>query len=73
MTATTAGTVQCEAAQSAIESTAEMIAAYRTRVTDTQLDAMVLGATLAIWAEHSDEGVMPYDVEDALRLTIRAL
>ena len=59
MTATVAATVQ---------STAEKIAAYRGRVTDTQLDAMVLGASLAIWS--SDESVKPWEVEDAIRAAI---
>lgn len=56
-----------------IKSTAEKIAAYRGRMTDTQIDALVLGATLALWSDHSADGVQPFDVEDALRAELASL
>lgn len=66
MTAAIAATVQ---------STAEKIAAYRGRVSADQLDALVLGATLAIWSEHSADGTgtQPFDVEDALRSALKEI
>lgn len=64
MTNATAATVQ---------STAEKIAAYRGRVSPDQLDALVLGATLAIWSEHSADGTQPFDVEDALRSALNEI
>lgn len=56
-----------------IKSTAEKIAAYRGRMTDTQIDALVLGATLALWSDHGIDGVQPFDVEDALRAELASL
>lgn len=56
-----------------IKSTAEKIAAYRGRVADVQLDALVLGAALALWSDHCCDGVQPFDVEDAIRAELASL